>query len=158
MPDLSYITTCDIKNPDGTTCGKQFRANPVERLTIGQTPGRDIQRFMGALLKHINDKHPQHAAVITNLGMQFTGYLITRSFQSDDPMLREIHNDFRFEAHQLTRAKHGFTDAAIRDLVARLGFTEKEGAPVVKAMTIMRDALLEMEKAPVPEPETPVTV
>jgi hypothetical protein len=132
------LTTC-------RECGQQFKANPLDVPIIGEQPNAKTLRFVEALGKHIQKHHPQAGMFITSIGMQFQGYVITKCYETQDPGLLEIQEQLRAHVYRMTR-KNYITDAVILDIVARLGFDEEDGRPIVAAFRDMRDALTETGK------------
>lgn len=147
MPnDLKYLTTCQAKTKDGQPCGQRFQDHPLNIPIIGEPPDARTQRFVEALGRHIYAKHPDHGAVVQNLGMQFTGYLITKTYETEDPGLLSIQNALRYHIHHMTR-RIWITDEQLQDTVARLdeeGFTAEK---VLAALKEFREILTETGKA-----------
>jgi hypothetical protein len=138
MSNLTYLTTC-------RECSQQFKADPLDVPLIGEPPNAKTLRFVEALGKHIQKKHPQAGVFITSIGMQFQGYIITKCYETQDPGLLQIQEALRAHVFATTR-KNFITDDVIRDRVAALGFTTEDGTPIVSLLIDMRDALTETGK------------
>jgi hypothetical protein len=143
MPEnLKYITTCTLNRKDGTPCRQPFTDFAFDIPIIGEAPSTRAMKFVRALGKHTASKHQPEHEQIENLGIQFSGFLITKTYETNDPNLLAVQNTIRYHTHQMTRRVY-VTDDHIRHVVADLGFTAEDGAPVVKAMQELRDILTE---------------
>lgn len=138
MSDLTYITIC-------RECGQQFKADPLDVPLIGEPPSAKTARFVEALGKHIQKKHPAAGAFIASIGMQFQGYVITKCYDTQDPGLIEIQEKLR--AHVYTTTRRNFiTDDAIREAVGKFVFPIEDPALLIALITDMRDMLTETGK------------
>jgi hypothetical protein len=153
---IKYVTTCKLSRKDGTPCGQQFTDHPFDIPIIGEPPTQRAMRFVGALGKHTASKHQEAHEQIANLGMQFSGFLITRTYDTQDPGLLTVQNSIRYHVHQMTRRVH-VTDAHLQDVLAQLGFTVEDGAPVLKAMQELRD-IYETEGVKRPQADQPQSI
>lgn len=150
---LSYITKCRMRDHvTGQECGKEVvKAGAIDIPIIGEEPTLKTARVIEGLWEHLKKRHPHEFQLAKNIGMQFTAWLVLRSFTTEDPNLVAIQEQIR--AHHFAELRKNYmTDEQIEELVSKLD-TPEQRAPYVAIMKELRDALTETGKyAPQQQP------
>jgi hypothetical protein len=121
-------------------CRQQFSAYPFGMPTAGEAPSDRLAKFVFSVLgEHLNGKHHEIMKSAGQTVQLFTGLLIVNQFDTQDAGLDARTNAIRGEIHRRTR-KHYVTDAAILDLVSRIGLDPDPANTVAALMRGMRDA------------------
>jgi hypothetical protein len=131
-PIIKHTTTC-------RECGQEFKASPLGIAVIGETAPARVVKFVMALAEHFATQHRDKMQALSNSIQDFTGLLILNEFDTDDPGLRQRTDQVRGDIHKRTR-QYFVTDAAILDLVSRVGLDPEHEKTVAALMRGMRDA------------------
>jgi hypothetical protein len=111
---LKYTTTCQL-------CGFQLIDHPLSIEANGK-PDERIRKFIAALMKHLEKKHPDASAQIQQLWQFFLGFLSIGQFKTEDPNL--VRGMLAFGAQLRNMVKlPPIPDADIEGAAAALGFT-----------------------------------
>jgi len=129
---IKYLTTC-------RHCPQQFNALSFGVPIIGQPIPERVVKFVSALGEHLVSKHKDLMQQLSGSIQDFTGLMLINQFESTDPGLNARADAIRADIHRRTR-KHFITDAAITDLVARIGLDPEQEKAVAALMQGMRDA------------------
>lgn len=119
-------------------CPQAFSASTMGIPIIGETAPAKVMKFVMALADHLATKHRPTMDKLSGSVQDFTGLLIVNNFETDDPGMLERADAIRFDIHKRTR-KHFITDAAILDLVSRIGLDEPHAAAVITLIKGVRD-------------------
>lgn len=142
---LTHITTCLLCDPKAP---KQFAA---EGVTPGLTQGESMGNLGRAMVRHLEQKHPEAYKPIAIQGLMFMALLSIPHYSSTDPGIGPMANLVRHFIHTVTR-KNGATDSELDNRFAC-------GDAISRQLRDLRDYLLEEgEYAPkAPEPSRIVT-
>jgi hypothetical protein len=153
---LKYTTTCRIKL-NGLPCGHQIIDHPLNVQIVGQPDAR-VQDFIGALIKHVEKRHPEAWMQIQSMWQFFLGFLILGQFETQDPAIVSTIHEFGAQLRKMTRFAP-IQDAAIESAAAALGFTmeDPKREPVIAAMKNVR-AYYEGTLQKPAQPEAPKTL
>ena len=104
---LKFTTTCKIPIVDSSNpaviprpCGFKVVDHPLNVQIIGQ-PDMRIQRFLGALMTHLQKAHPEALATLNAQSQFFFGFLTLGMFETPDPALLETKQRFAAFLRQL---------------------------------------------------------
>jgi hypothetical protein len=137
-PELKYRTRCLVPG-----CGQGFAKSPLDVPIIGQ-PNQQVVEFVSALMRHIQQKHPELMAHISGTVQEVMGFLCVALFQIEDPALINIQERVRSQLHRVTRSKASIiSDAQITDRLSRLPIDADLMEPLQGLLQDMRDVLLE---------------
>lgn len=137
---LKYTTKCKIPiDAKGTPCGFPIIDHPLNVAIVGQPDAR-IQNFIGALMKHVQKKHPEVFQLAQATGQHFFGYLVMSAFDSPDPALQQSRQLFENAMRRMITPRP-VADADIEEAAARIGLTmdDPTRAKVIYAMQHLRD-------------------
>lgn len=135
-PKLEYITRCRVPG-----CNKEFVSSPLDIPIIGR-PNERVVKFVGALVEHIQKKHPQAMPNISAAVQEFTGFLVISMFEVADPKLQEMTEHVRASLAKLSR-RFNISNEDIQDRVARMGLDPEEEDGLNTLLRDMRDLLTE---------------
>lgn len=135
---LKHITKCRL-------CPQIFQASPMDVPIVGEPPAARIQKFVMALMAHLQKKHGEHMALISQGGGEFMGLLALRSFETADPNIQQTIELARARFFVVTR-KNLMPDAMIVEKAVSLGLDPATQQQVVDLMKEMRDVLTEQGK------------
>ena len=129
---IKFLTAC-------RHCPQQFNAASFGVPIIGQPIPERVVKFVSALGEHVVMRHKDIMQQLSGTIQDFTGLMLINQFETADPGLNARADAIRSDIHRRTR-KHFITDAAITDLVSRIGLDPEHEEAVVKLMQGMRDA------------------
>jgi hypothetical protein len=154
---LKHPTTCRLKKPDGSPCGHTILDHPLNVQIIGQVDQR-LMTFMGALMRHLEKKHPEAWNQAHALSQHFMGWLVLQQYETEDPAILQSLMAFAITLRGMVRVIP-ISDAEIEGAVAALGFTmdDPQREPVLGLAKNVR-AYYEgtLQKPPSPEAEKPL--
>lgn len=162
-------------------CSKTFRG-PEEELggamIVGEKPAERVGRYIGKLIKHLQEKHPEQSAYLALQSQEYLGLVCLMNFETSDELVAAERDRMRWLIHKATRRakvtderirekSKVCVDAILKDLNldlsqnARVGIVEEH----VSALLIqMRDVLEERgmyKETPAPprpsDPQSPST-
>lgn len=142
---IHRIVRCNI-------CGKQFTA-PAALIINPNAPmqGR-MSQFLGGLITHIVDGHPNHAKAMDIKAGEFLGMLRLQNFHIEDEAIREQRDYLRWSVHQATLNAH-FSDEKVEascemfaarcaEIMRDPNIAEAERVPIIKGL--MGDIMLDL--------------
>jgi hypothetical protein len=135
-PTLDYTTRCRVPG-----CTKKFVSSALDIPIIGQ-PGDHLDRFMAAVGKHMQAKHPSIVAEATQLKEVFVGFLISQHLELQDPALIEMRESIRALLFRMSR-RNNIPDSVIDGKIAELGFEEEDAEGLRALLQDLRDLLTE---------------
>ena len=141
MPNLEYLTTCQVSGPAGP-CNQRIKANAIEVPLIGEPPSMRAQRLVGGFYKHLEKCHPEMAAQVAIASMMLQGFMILRCFDTPDPNLITARDNARGELAKLTR-QNLLPDSGILDSLAKIGCDQAQIDLIAPVIRQMRDFLQE---------------
>lgn len=143
MPNLEYLTTCQVQNGiTGAICGQRINAPAFDVPIVGEPPPMKAQRLVQGLYKHLEKAHPEMSAQIQLATMMLTGFMILRCFDTPDPNLQQSRENARAQIARLSR-KNLLTDAGILDSLAKIGCDAAQIEVIGPVIRQMRDFLQE---------------
>lgn len=131
-----YLTTC-------RHCPQQFRSAAFDMPVFGEQPPERLMKFVMGLADHMNGKHRDIMKQVGGTIQDFTGIMILNQFAFTDPALEARADAIRADVHKRTR-RYFYNDAAILDLVSRLGLDPEQEQTVGALMRAMRDTYEEL--------------
>lgn len=137
---LKYTTKCKLPvDMNGTPCGFPIIDHPLNVTIVGQPDAR-IQNFIGALMKHVQKKHPEAFQLAQLNGQFFFGYLIMSAFDSPDPALQQTRSKFEATIRRMI-TPHPVTNEEIEAATAamRLSMDDPQRPTVISALQHLRD-------------------
>lgn len=123
---LKYTTTCRLPKADGSRCGHQIIDHPLNVQIIGK-PDQHIQNFIGALMRHVEKKHPEAWVQIQGTWQFFLGFLIMGQFETADPAIVQAIQMFGVKLRSIVPMPP-ISDAMIDEAFANIGFTMEDAA------------------------------
>ena len=134
-----YTTKCLV--PD---CTKEFTSSPFDVAILGK-PDAKVQKFGEALMKHLQERHPEVIRSFTGRLSEFSTLALASMYDCQDPVIQKMANQIRWSIQKFTqRAK--ITDADIDDRLSRLGVSPDLHEQLRGLLQDMRDVLLEEGK------------
>lgn len=154
---LTYTTRCKMLNKDGQPCGFPIVDHPLNVEIVGQ-PDAKVQKFIGALMSHLQKRHPEAFQVGTLQAQLFFGYLALSAFDSPDPKLNAMKQNFENTLRRMVTPAP-VTDDEIEGACAALQMSmdDPHREPFKNALKHLRDYYEgRTPKAPASTPAAPV--
>jgi len=130
-----YVTTCKL-------CRRDVAESPALEIPIIGEPGKQVQKLMSVLLKHLQKHHKKELADGTALLSEFAPFLILSAFNYEDPTMTPRLENIRAAIFAIVR-KNSMTDASLEHIVAGFGLDPDDAKKVNEAMRAVRDACCE---------------
>jgi hypothetical protein len=130
-----YSTHCKL-------CRKRVAEAPALDVPIIGQPGKRAEDLMGVLLKHLTRHHPTELQTGASLFAEFQPFLILSAFEYEDPTITPRLELIRAAIFAQVQ-KNSMTDAALQQIVDRLGLSADDCLKVYGAMQTVRDACCE---------------
>lgn len=122
---LKYTTKCRIKDAiSGQPCGHQIVDHALNVAIVGKPDAR-LQNFIGALMKHVEKKHPGAWMQLQGMWHHFLGFLILGQFETEDPAIIQSVQGFGAVLRDIVKLPP-IPDADIEGATAALGFTMED--------------------------------
>lgn len=153
---LKYTATCRLTKSDGTPCGFSVVDNPLNVAIIGQPDAR-IQNYIGALVKHLNKKHPEAFAMLTAQSQFFFAFLALNMYETPDPALLESKAKFVLSLRTMI-APPAISDENIEQAVTEMKVPPEDSLrnDIVFALRHMRDYYQGPSPKPAETPDSPL--
>lgn len=136
MTSIDYVTKCSVP-----TCGKQFISSALDIPILG-APNERVVKFVTALMDHLQTKHPQIMAQVSQSIQEFMGFLVISMYEVQDPKLLEMREFIRAGLAKVSR-RFQISNADIEDRVARLELDSEDEEGLNILLRDMRDLLTE---------------
>ena len=156
---LKHITKCRLKRPDGEPCGHQVLDHPLNVQIVGQPDAR-MHTFMGALMRHVEKRHPDAWSQIQGIWHFFLGFLVMGQYETADPAIIETIQQFGAQLRRIVQLAP-VTDAEFEGVLAHVGFTQ-EDPKRAEMLTALKNLQAyhqgNLQKPPAPQAEKPLIV
>ena len=159
LSQLTYTTRCKLfsakKGSNGSApvpspCGFNVTDSPMNVEIIGQPDAR-AQRFIGVLMKHLNEKHPEAAQVLNSTVAHFAGWLAITAFDTPDPRFADAKQKVEYGLRRMVCGPE-VSDSDIETVLGRLEFSQDD--PHLKGVQFELQNLRDYYEGKLPDQQT----